>query len=142
MTTPVLVFFFAPLTVRSIALTEIVFVVPKGVLMDAAQKLHRCDVWSLDRCNGLATNLEEVLKKSTSRSGGGGRFKVRKTFTLDPESIGFIDEICQARNSYSDLMKSTFVHNQSQVVRDAISLLYRFEVGKESLVHDEDPRFT
>lgn len=45
------------------------------------------------------------------------------------------------RNCYSDLMKSSFTHNQSQAVRDAINLLYRFEVGKESLVHDEDPRY-
>ncbi|WP_147271577.1 hypothetical protein [Eggerthella lenta] len=69
------------------------------------------------------------------------RLSVRKTFMLDPEAIACLDEICQARNCYSDLMKSSFTHNQSQAVRDAINLLYRFEVGKESLVHDEDPRY-
>lgn len=89
-----------------------------------------------------AAALLRILKEHRKAPPPVRRFKVRKTFTLDPESIGFIEEICQARNRYSGLMKSSFIQNQSQVVRDAINLLHRFEVDKESLVHDEDPRFS
>lgn len=96
------------------------------------------DRFNLSRCSSLVENSEGASKSPPPVR----RFKVRKTFTLDPESIGFIEEICQARNRYSGLMKSSFIQNQSQVVRDAINLLHRFEVDKESLVHDEDPRFS
>ena len=108
--------------------------------MEANQNVHESDRWHADRCNVRDGSAQDAPTRSAS-GGGVRRFKVRKTFTLDPESIGFIDEICQARNLYSGLMKRSFVQNQSQVVRDAINLLYRFEVGKESLVHDEDPRY-
>ena len=60
-----------------------------------------------------------------------------KNFTLDVDTQDRLDEIERFRRDYAPAMRKGR-SNKSQIIRDAVKMLYNFEVLQQSAIHPKD----
>lgn len=63
-----------------------------------------------------------------------------KSYRMDEATLERIEELEAARERVSG--RRTLETTATQILRDAVEMIHRFEIGRESIISPEDPRFS
>lgn len=63
-----------------------------------------------------------------------------KSYRMDEATLERIEEIESAREETRG--RRTLDTTATQILRDAIEMMHRFEIGHESIISPDDPRFS
>ncbi len=63
-----------------------------------------------------------------------------KSYRMDEATLERIEELEAARERVSG--RRTLETTATQILRDAVEMIHRFEIGHESIISPEDPRFS
>ena len=62
-----------------------------------------------------------------------------KSYRMDDATLERIEELEASREMHAG--RRTLDTTATQILRDAIEMMHRFELGHESMISPEDPRF-
>lgn len=63
-----------------------------------------------------------------------------KSYRMDDATLERIEQLEASREAHAG--RRTLETTATQILRDAVEMLHRYELGKESIISPEDPRFS
>lgn len=93
----------------------------------------------------IRLRIERVLNGSVSltliseRTEEPGYMMTTKSYRMDDATLERIEQLESSREIRAG--RRTLETTATQILRDAVEILHRYELGRESIISPEDPRF-